>query len=272
MNRAESLPHYLAALADFKKQFGHTNVPRTYDQNPALASWVRNVRSAWREGRLHPTNIEQLTAAEFCFEPLNVAWQSQYTKLSEYVRENGHAKVPRDYEDRSLAIWVMHQRDHWKGGKLAEEHLKLLKKLNFVFEPQDAQWADNMARLAQFKALHGHALVPRRYPEDTKLADFAAEMRKRFKVNELSEKQVTDLIAAEFVFDPVDAVWSQNLSEFAEWRAANPELEMPPRRIAGVPFPLYEWCRVQVKNLKEGKMPQDRRARLVKTGFVAPFK
>jgi hypothetical protein len=267
MNRAESLPHYLGALAEFKNKFGHTNVPRTYEENPSLAAWVRSVRSAWREGRLHPINIEQLTAAEFCFEPLAESWQTQYLKLSEYVREHGHAKVPRDYEDRPLAIWVMHQRDHWKAGTLTKEQLHLLTKLKFVFEPQDAQWADNLTRLSQFKALHGHALVPRRYADDPKLENFAAEMRKRFKSSDLTEKQVSDLIAMDFIFDPIEAVWSQNLSDYAQWRAANPDVETPPRRIAGVPFPLYEWCRVQAKNLNEGKMPADRRARLAKAGF-----
>jgi hypothetical protein len=208
-----------------------------------------------------------LTEADFCFAPIEESWQTQYEKLVQYVRANGDAKVPRDYEDRTLAIWVMHQRDNLKAGKLDDDKLGLLKKVNFIFEPQDFQWEENMKRLRAFKEAHGHALVPRRYAEDTKLADFAAEMRRRFKANGLSERQVEDLIAHDFVFDPVDAVWSQKLSEYAQWRATSGDEVLPPRRIAGEPFPLYEWCRLQVTNIKAGKVPAERIARLTKTGF-----
>lgn len=267
MNRAEALPHYLASLAKFRVEFGHTNVPRTFATNPALAAWVRSVRNGWREGRLHEIHIAQLTEAGFSFAPHDDAWKAQYDKLKLYVQENGDAKVPRDYEDRALAIWVMHQRSHLKEGLLEDSEIELLKQLNFIFDPHDYQWSENMKRLAAFKHDHGHALVPRRYPKDTKLADFCAEIRTRFKAGNLSEKQVADLIEAEFVFDPIDAVWSQRLSDYADWRGAGEHGDLPPRRIAGAATPLYEWCRVQLRNLAENKMLEDRRARLAAAGF-----
>lgn len=112
----------------------------------------------------------------------------------------------------------MHQRSHLKEGKLDAEELALLNAVGFVFEPHDFQWSENMKRLARFKSEHGHAMVPRRYPADTKLADFCSEVRKRMKAGGLSEKQGADLIEAEFVFDPIDAVWSHRLSDYAAWR------------------------------------------------------
>lgn len=268
MNRAEALPYYLRDLAAFKEMHGHTNVPRTYEADEELAAWVRRTREAWRQDRLHDIHIQKLTEAGFCFAPLDEAWQTQYQSLVAYVRDHGDAKVPRDYQDHSLAVWVMHQRAANKQGKLTADELRLLNEVKFIFEPQDHQWAENMARLAQFKVKHQHALVPRRYPEDTKLADFSAGMRKRFKANKLSESQINDLIAADFVFDPIDAVWSANLSEYATWRATSGTAVMPPRRIAGKPTTLYEWCRIQLKNLKEGRMPEARVARLLGAGFA----
>lgn len=267
MNRGEALPYFLSELKAFYKLHGHTNVPRTYAANQELAQWVRLTRESWRQGRLHEFHVQELIQADFCFAPLDEAWQTQYENLVAYVKLNGDAKVPRDYHDHSLAVWVMHQRAAKKKGKLTDDELRLLTEVAFIFEPQEHQWAENLSRLEQFKALHGHALVPRRYPDDTKLADFSAEMRKRFKAGTLSEAQVGDLIAAGFVFDPIDAVWSSNLSEYAAWRARGGGAELPPRRVAGKSTTLYAWCRVQLQNLKEGKIPEARLVRLAGAGF-----
>lgn len=267
MNRAEALPYFLSELEEFRKLYGHTNVPRTYAANEKLAQWVKLTRESWRLGRLHEVHIQKLAAAGFCFAPLDQAWLTQYENLVAYVKLHGDAKVPRDYPDHSLAVWVMHQRAAKKKGKLTTDELRLLTDVAFIFEPQEHQWAENMAKLARFKMLHGHALVPRRYPEDTKLADFSAEMRKRFKANTLSETQVDDLIAAGFVFDPIDAIWSSNLSEYAAWRARSGSVDLPPRRVAGKATTLYAWCRVQLQNLKDGKMPEARIIRLAGAGF-----
>lgn len=267
MNRAEMLPHYLSALATFKAEFGHTNVPRTYEANRDLAAWVRTVRESWRTGRLHEIHVRLLTEAGFSFAPNDAAWAAQYESLRQYVRVVGNAKVPRDYENRSLAIWVMHQRNHFKAGLLEHSEIELLNELGFVFDPHDQQWRDNMERVKAFKKKHGHALIPRRYPEDKQLADFAAEIRQRFKVNNLTPEQVSDLVGLEFVFDPLDAVWSGRLSEYAAWRSTSNQEALPPRRIAGKPTHLYEWCRVQLRNLSLGTVPASRKLRLAAAGF-----
>lgn len=267
MNRAEMLPHYLSALAAFKAEFGHTNVPRTYEANRDLAAWVRTVRESWRAGRLHEIHVRLLTEADFSFAPNDTAWATQYESLKRYVQVVGSAKVPRDHENRSLAIWVMHQRSHFKDGLLEDREIALLNELGFIFDPQDQQWRDNLQRVQAFKKKHGHALIPRRFPEDKQLADFAAEMRRRFKVENLTESQVSDLVALDFVFDPLDAVWAERLTEYAAWRGASGAEALPPRRIAGKPTALYEWCRVQLRNLRAGTVPTYRQSKLAAAGF-----
>jgi hypothetical protein len=267
MNRAEMLPHYLRALAAFKAEFGHTNVPRTYEADRDLAAWVRTVRESWRNGRLHEIHVQLLTEADFSFAPNNAAWAAQYESLKHYVEVEGNAKVPRDHENRSLAIWVMHQRNHFKAGLLEDAEIAQLNALGFVFDPHDQQWRDNLQRVKDFKKKHGHALIPRRYPEDKQLADFAAEIRKRFKLENLTATQVADLMELEFVFDPLDAVWSGRLAEYAAWRHTSGGEALPPRRIAGKPTPLYEWCRVQLRNLTAGTVPDYRKSKLATAGF-----
>ena len=265
MKQTDTFAEKLSKLAKFKKEFGHTNVPRTHhDQD--LAHWVRNVRAAWRAGKLEAAQLEKLTKADFSFEPKDTAWQAHYDNLVDYVRIHGNAKVPRDYKDHTLAVWVMHQRDHMKLNLLDEAQVGLLKKINFIFEPQEFQWEENLQRLKDFKKAFGHVLVPRRY-EDAKLANFAAEMRKRFKAGTLAEDQVQDLVKLGFVFDALEEAWSEKLAEYTQWRKKNKDVPMPPRRIDGKGNPLHDWCRVQTGNLQAGKMPAERISRLKSAGF-----
>ena len=119
MKRVDAFAVHLTKLAAYKKKYGNTNVPRTHHDKD-LAQWVRNVRAAWRAKQLTTEQLDQLADADFCFEPLESAWQEQYAKLVRYVHVHGDAKVPRDYKDHPLAVWVMHQRDHMKQGILED--------------------------------------------------------------------------------------------------------------------------------------------------------
>jgi hypothetical protein len=52
-------------LLDFKKRFGHCDVPTQWRENPHLANWVANQRHRHKKGTLSPERVRRLDAAGF---------------------------------------------------------------------------------------------------------------------------------------------------------------------------------------------------------------
>ena len=49
-----------AQLADYKKKYGHCNVPARWKKDPTLGGWVHNQRAFKRQGTLSPERIRKL--------------------------------------------------------------------------------------------------------------------------------------------------------------------------------------------------------------------
>ena len=57
----------VAAVAKFKKQHGHCDVPQKYPSDPSLGRWLSNQRTAKKKKRVAKERVLQL-------EALGVAW------------------------------------------------------------------------------------------------------------------------------------------------------------------------------------------------------
>merc|ERR1712029_1257726 len=55
----------LNELEEFKKEHGHTNVPASYSENPALGNWVQRQRRSFKEGTLVDDRVECLNKIGF---------------------------------------------------------------------------------------------------------------------------------------------------------------------------------------------------------------
>lgn len=141
-------------LLDFKKEFGHANVPRRYPQNVSLGEWVQAQRTQYHKRQeqsqknlknskvsskteeQHQYQIELLEKIGFQWStgirqgrrpnPSNTAtstmngksttiWEEKYQELLAFRDRFGHLNVPRIYpENLSLGIWVSKQRQEYK--------------------------------------------------------------------------------------------------------------------------------------------------------------
>jgi hypothetical protein len=116
-------------LLEFKQKHGHVNVPRQYDENPKLGTWVRHWRSAYRDYKR--TNGQKGDPERMkCLESIglvddsttgdanrhvNTSWKDMYNQLLEFKQKHGHVKVPRQYDEhKKLGIWVMTNRSNYR--------------------------------------------------------------------------------------------------------------------------------------------------------------
>ena len=86
------------------------------------------------KAKITPERIQILESIGFEWDPQKVAWQRMYEQLQDFVRQHGHAKVPKGFvHNPELANWVRNQRLEHCNGRMTPERIALLDKLGFVW-------------------------------------------------------------------------------------------------------------------------------------------
>jgi hypothetical protein len=101
-------------LVEYKKEHGHSMVPRDSQTHKALGKWVHNQRQLYRknmQGKLRKGSgfsderISLLNELDFVWDPLEDLWTKRYAELVEFYEEHGHSMVPQTSQThKTLAI------------------------------------------------------------------------------------------------------------------------------------------------------------------------
>jgi hypothetical protein len=143
--QAEQWSEKFDELIEFMKERGHCSVPHTFEENPALARWVKRQRYQYKllkQSKASTLTNERVIALDrvgFVWDSHSAAWND---RLNEYRRVVGHCDVPIKIHPSNsrLATWVKCQRRQYKlfwGGKLSNMTLgriSELEKLGFQWD------------------------------------------------------------------------------------------------------------------------------------------
>lgn len=132
-----------------------------------------------------------------------------------YKAEFGHCNVPARYEkNRRLGIWVSAQRQQYKimrqmpdsakarrSAPLTEERISLLKAIGFTWTIRSRDtfgesWNQRFEELKVFKRLHGHCLVPSRYPESPELGVWVGTQRTQYRLYMKGKESTSSAISS----------------------------------------------------------------------------
>ena len=71
-------------------------------------------------------------ARQSIFDSLEEEWNRRYEQYKRYVSENKTLYVPKQtvYENENLGSWILTQKHRFKVGKLSEERIKKLEKID----------------------------------------------------------------------------------------------------------------------------------------------
>ena len=161
-------------LKEYIQKHGDGNVPKKYNENPVLGTWVQTQRNNYKAWTEDPHSIyfpkhrrDALDALNFVWDIYETGWNEQYFNLEGFKAAHGHCMVPFTYEsDPSLGLWVAAQRrqyNYLKEGKLStltSERKILLEKLGFVWDVRAFKWQQQFEELVDFIELNGHSFVP----------------------------------------------------------------------------------------------------------------
>jgi hypothetical protein len=181
----------LSELADYRKVHGHCNVPCRYNENAKLGRWVATQRYQYGlTSTITLPRIQALQSLGFEWGSRDATWEVRLSELAEYRKVHGHCNVPRKYSENSkLGMWVTNQRSqyslHLKGNtsQITLPRIQALESLGFVWNPLSGPWEDRLSELADYRKVHGHCNVPRKYRENAKLGAWVATQRYQYSLH-----------------------------------------------------------------------------------------
>jgi hypothetical protein len=160
----------------------------------------------------------------------STAWEDRLSELADYRKIYGHCNVPKcKSECTKLAKWVSHQRSNYKlhlEGKTSSmmtlSRIQELERLGFEWKCQGAAWEVRLSELADYRKLHGHCNVPRKYVQNSKLYWWVAKQRTNYRLHleakpsrmTLSRIQALERLGFEWAFEWESPPHARNATEY----------------------------------------------------------
>ncbi|MBF0626089.1 MAG: helicase associated domain-containing protein [Magnetococcales bacterium] len=255
------------ALADFQSRRSHCFVPRDWPEDPALPRWVETQRRLWSRQELSPERIQRLETLGFVWDTREVLWEQMFAELAQFREDNGHCNVPDPHDPNpDLAWWVSAQRKARANGNLNPRWQSRLEAIGFVWDPQEVQWREMLEMLAVFRRRYGHCLVPKDWPENSRLGNWVAIQRNAREKGLLVAERVQALDALGFIWDKRLVIQEEMFMALAAFRQRHGHCNVPLEWPENPPLAL--WVLSQRQQRRQGRLDEERVRRLETLGFA----
>lgn len=255
-------------LRGFVERDGHARVPGKYeDEGFQLGTWVRTQRTGHKKGRLTVDKITRLEAIPGWVWNINsVGWEEGFEHLRRFVEREGHARVPRKYEDDGyrLGEWVDRQRTAYSKGQLKADRVMRLEALRgWGWNPRAGLWEEGFEHLRRFVEREGHGRVPRRYRyEGYQVGSWVNTQRTFYARGHLTADRVTRLEALPgWVWNAKAAAWEEWFEHMRRFVEREGHARVPYRYEDG-DFRLGQWVSNMRARRGRGQLVADRVTRL----------
>jgi hypothetical protein len=169
-------------LLQYKQEHGDCLVPKNYEKDPSLGTWVSTQRNVYANNKLRSDRRSKLESVGFVWvsgesvTAYEKKWENLFGKLEQYHRNHGDCLVPQLYkEDSALGRWVNHMRS--RRVELNSERVARLESIGFVWDAWDRQWEEMFAKLEEYCRKHGDCLVPACYKDNHSLGVWVRKQR-----------------------------------------------------------------------------------------------
>ena len=118
-----------ARLKAYRAKNGHCLVPRNWEKDPNLSTWISQQRHGYKVGHMDQEKVRRLNELGFVWDVLQSQWEQQLSELKAFKKRFGHCRVPAKawVENPTLGSWLSAQRNHWE--RLSAEQQARLGKL-----------------------------------------------------------------------------------------------------------------------------------------------
>ena len=121
-------------LQEYVDENGSAAVPFAFTADDyKLGQWVVQQRQRKSKGNIIPDRASRLESLPgWTWDPNADRWETSFAAILEYVRDNGHARVPvafRTGQDFRLGGWVAEQRTAYSEGRMSQDRKDRLEAL-----------------------------------------------------------------------------------------------------------------------------------------------
>ena len=136
---------------EFYEEHGNLEVPANYKTPDGfvLRNWVNSQRVYYNNNKLSNDKIMMLQEIGMRFGKPEYIWLKHYKQVLQYLLDNGHLKMPRDYIDATgfnLGMWFYNQKRFYVSGKLRNSLREKLDELNIkeLLDEEDIRVASRL--------------------------------------------------------------------------------------------------------------------------------
>ena len=234
------------------EKHGHCNV--TKSENKTLASYLKDSRRAYREGRLSPDIIAEL-------EELGIIWGGRHVRQFEdtcrkmVAYRNEHGRLPTfnkrcSREEKTLITRMLNLRKAHRAGDLSDKQVRRLKELDFPFEPDEDRFRKRYSEYEEYVSAGGDPnVIPSKHP----LRGWVRFVKVSYMNGHLSQEKIELLEALGIIWDYVGYLnekWENNFQSVAEYFEKNGVNSLP------AAHPLYGWWKAQLQFFH--KLPKEK--------------
>jgi hypothetical protein len=198
-------------------------------------------------------------------------WGDRLSELADYRKIHGHCNVPTSKKKNiKLGEWVTKQRStYWlhlagKTSPMTTFRIKELESLDFEWDrSHGGAWEDRLSELADYRKIHGHCNVPRKYSENTQLGNWVKKQRSNYslhqagKTSHMTLSRIQELESLGFEWTVCVIAWEDRLSELTDYRKIHGHCNVPQNCSENTK--LGKWVGTQRNNYRlhrEGKKSQ----------------
>lgn len=130
-------------LLSIYRQSGSLTLPPSKNSN-LLNAWCSMQRKLYSEGKLDPGRLDKLNELGFKWEVYEEKWEENFIALALYKEQHGNCLVNSNKpETEKLGAWCIGARKAYRERRLAEERVKRLAALGFIWDVRESNWFTN---------------------------------------------------------------------------------------------------------------------------------
>jgi hypothetical protein len=182
---------------DFAKK--HKRLPtKAVPSERILGNWVQTQRRRRRKGVMSREQTQLLQQIEnWTWHPFVEIWESSIAALRDFVRREGHARVPSEHLENGLNLgsWVNGVRTRHNRGSLSSGRVKELEAIpGWTWNQLEEQWQKNFMILKRFVLRYGpQAVKDNLMYEGVPIGKWVGKQRARHKRKSLDLKKQKQL-------------------------------------------------------------------------------
>jgi superfamily II DNA or RNA helicase len=275
--KADQWEEWFSRLLRYVDDNGDASILKSYtlDGYP-LGAWAAKQRDRRARGVLRSDREQRLKELPgWSWAVKADQWEVAFRLLLEYVKVNGHARVPEPYKvDRChLGRWVIKQRAWRVRGDLPPDREQRLSDLpGWSWNVGDDRWEEGFGQLLAFIKVNGHARMKAAFEteEGYRLGQWVTIQRQERTRGRLAadrQQRLQDI--PEWTWDPIADLWEEGFRRVQEYAKLYGHANVRQAHVTDDGYALGAWVSTQRSAYRKNALPANRVQRLKElTGWV----